>query len=107
MESPIYCFRFRSCDPLTINRGKSTRIEHTLANAIAHFKEISSTIHRINRPLRISRPGQRLDDDPIDAEDLLALAAGVVVIEPHGLCWLCKRESRKENGKEKRRRHSQ
>lgn len=85
VKSPIYCLRLCGRDPLAINRRKPTGINYAFTNAVPHLKEISSAISRVDKAIRISRPRQRLDDNAIDAEKFLASAAGMVVVESHGL----------------------
>ena len=66
--------------PLGVDRRVATRIQHAVAG-IAHLETVEATIDRVEIALGPPRPRQGFVYDAVDGKELLALAAGVVVVD--------------------------
>lgn len=69
--------------PFPINRGKSAGIDDLLGRLLDDFEVILSQVGAVDGAGRVSRPGKRLDDDPIETEQFVGRVPGMIVVDPH------------------------
>ena len=84
-ERAVGVLRLCSCLPLAVDRAEAARVQHGATDRIGDLEEVLAPIGLVDRPRRVARPGQRFEDDAIDAEALFLHVAGVVVVQPHRL----------------------
>ena len=83
-KRPVHRLGLIGGDPFAKNRAEAARIQETAAGLIVYLEEVVAKIGVVDRLGQISRPGQRLDDDAVNAEHLLGCVSGVVIVQAHG-----------------------
>ena len=82
VKRPVHLPGFVGRLPFPIDRGKAARVHHA-PGGVPDFEEVLAQVRPVDRLVHVARPLERLDHDPIDAEQLLLLVPRVVVVEPH------------------------
>ena len=70
--------------PLAEDGAEAARVEEGLGRGVADQEPVLARVGVVDRTGGIPRPGQRLDHQTVEAEELLGAAAGVEVVDPEG-----------------------
>src|SRR5262249_61163001 len=76
---------------------------------VAHQEACSGGVGGAEGGGGVPRRGERLDEEPVEAEDLLSAAPGVEVVDPEGAWWrsggVCGRKQQRQGGETHGGRH--
>ncbi len=84
-EGAVDLLSFAGRFPFAVNRAEPARKQHTARRVIYDFEKILPAVRVVDRPRRIARPGQRLENVPVEAEALLFRIAGMVEVDAQRL----------------------